>query len=166
MRMWSWVAAAFVVLVLQTTSLGCFGGNLFFDLPLLFIYSIGLFYGARAGLLCGLAFGLLQDAASPAVFGFYLLTRGLTGYGIGSIKEMIFKNNYGYHVLIIGGLSLLLRLLYSVPVFWLGGFGMTALAGYLQDSLLYCLDNMLLTLPVTRILLALYRWVAEEDLTY
>ena len=58
MRMWSWIAAAFVILVLQTTSLGFFGGNLFFDLPLLFIYSIGLFYGARAGLLCGLAFGL------------------------------------------------------------------------------------------------------------
>ena len=45
MRMWSWIAAAFVILVLQTTSLGFFGGNLFFDLPLLFIYSIGLFYG-------------------------------------------------------------------------------------------------------------------------
>lgn len=54
MRMWSWIAAAFVILVLQTTSLGFFGGNLFFDLPLLFIYSIGLFYGARAGLLLSL----------------------------------------------------------------------------------------------------------------
>ena len=152
MKMWSWIAAAFVVLVLQTTSLGCFGGNLFFDLPLLFIYSVGLFYGARAGLLCGLAFGLLQDISSPAVFGFYLLTRGLVGYGTGSIKEMIFKNNYGYHVLIIGFISLLLRALYAVL--------------YLQDSLLYCLGNMLLVLPVTRILLALYRWVAEDDLTY
>ena len=90
MKMWSWIAAAFVVLVLQTTSLGCFGGNLFFDLPLLFIYSVGLFYGARAGLVCGLAFGLLLDVSSPA-FGFYMLTRGLVGYGIGSIKEMIFK---------------------------------------------------------------------------
>ena len=99
MKMWSWIAAAFVVLVLQTTSLGCFGGNLFFDLPLLFIYSVGLFYGARAGLVCGLVFGLLQDVSSPAVFGFYMLTRGLVGYGTGSIKEMIFKNNYGYHVL-------------------------------------------------------------------
>ena len=166
MRMWSWIAAAFVVLVLQTTSLGFFGGNLFFDLPLLFIYSIGLFYGARAGLLCGLAFGLLQDISSAGVFGFCLLTRGLIGYGIGSIKEMIFKNNYGYHVLIAGGFSLLLRVLYAIPLLWQSGFGTTALAWYLQDSLLYCLGNMLLTLPVMRILLALYRWVAEEDLTY
>lgn len=166
MRAWSWIAAAFVVLVLQTTSLGCFGGNLFFDLPLLFIYSIGLFYGARAGLFCGLAFGLLQDISSPAVFGFYLLTRGLAGYGIGSIKEMIFKNNYGYHVLIVGGLSLLLRILYAIPVLWLGGSGKTVVSLYMQDTLLYCLGNMLLTLPVTRILLAVYRWVAEEDLTY
>ena len=174
MKMWSWIAAAFVVLVLQTivvlvlqtTSLGCFGGNLFFDLPLLFIYSVGLFWGAQAGLVCGLAFGLLQDISSPAVFGFYMLTRGLVGYGTGSIKEMIFKNNYGYHVLIIGFISLLLRSLYAVPVFWLSGFGKAALFLYLQDSLLYCLGNMLLVLPVTRILLALYRWVAEDDLTY
>ena len=162
MRMWSWIAAAFVILVLQTTSLGFFGGNLFFDLPLLFIYSIGLFYGARAGLLCGLAFGLLQDISSPGVFGFCLLTRGLTGYGIGCIKEMIFKNNYGYHVLIIGGLSLLLRVLYAIPFLWLNA----ALFLYLQDSLWYCLGNMLLILPVSRILLALYHWVAEEDVTY
>ena len=166
MRMWSWVAAAFVVLVLQTTSLGCFGGNLFFDLPLLFIYSVGLCYGARAGLFCGLAFGLLQDISSPAVFGFYLLTRGTVGYGIGSIKEMIFKNNYGYHVLIAGGLSLVLRTLYAIPVFLLGGSGMTVFYLYLQDSLLYCLGNMLLVLPVFRILLALYRWIAEDDVTY
>ena len=166
MRMWSWIAAAFFVLVLQTTSLGCFGGNLFFDLPLLFIYSVGLFYGARAGLACGIAFGFLQDISSPAVFGFYLLTRGLVGYGIGSIKEMIFKNNYGYHVLIAGGLSLLLRALYAIPVLWLGGFGETVFSLYLQDTLLYCLGNMLLILPVIRILLALYRWVAEDDVTY
>ncbi len=166
MKMWSWVAAAFVVLVLQTTSLGCFGGNLFFDLPLLFIYSIGLFYGARAGVACGLAFGLLQDISSPAAFGFYLLTRGMTGYGIGSIKEMIFKNNYGYHVLIIGSLSLLLRALYAIPVFCLRGFGTTAFFLYLQDTLFYCLGNMLLILPVSRLLLALYRWVAEDDVTY
>ena len=140
MRIWSWVAAAFVVLVLQTTSLGCFGGNLFFDLPLLFIYSTGLFYGARAGLLCGVAFGLL--------------------------KEMIFKNNYGYHVLIVGILSFILRMLYAVPAILLNGFGKTVFVLYLQDTMFYCLGNMLLILPVTRILLALYRWVAEDDLTY
>ncbi|MBR4909517.1 MAG: rod shape-determining protein MreD [Acidaminococcaceae bacterium] len=166
MRMWSWVAAAFIVLVLQTTSLGCFGGNLFFDLPLLFIYSVGLFYGARTGLFCGLVFGLLQDISSPAVFGFYLLTRGLVGYGIGSIKEMIFKNNYGYHVLIVGCISLLLRLFYAVPVILLNGFGSSVFVTYMQDTLWYCLGNMLLALPVIRLLLALYCWVAEEDMTY
>jgi len=166
MRMWSWLVAAFVVLVLQTTSLGCFGGSLFFDLPLLFIYSVGLFYGVRTGMFWGLAFGLLQDISSPAVFGFYLLTRGLTGFAIGSVKEMIFKNNYGYHVLIIGGISLILRALYMIPLFWIAGFRGTAFFPYWQDTLWYCLGNMLLILPVSRILLTLYRWVAEGDLTY
>ncbi len=166
MRNWSWAAAAFAVLILQTTSFGFFGGNLFFDLPLLFIYSIGLFYGAKAGLFCGLFFGFLQDISSPLVFGFYLLTRGMTGLGIGSIKEMIFKNNYGYHVLIIGAVSLALRVLYMVPALWEGGFGASLLILYLQDTAWYCLGNMLLVLPVTRILLGLYRWVTEDDLTY
>lgn len=77
-----------------------------------------------------------------------------------------FKNNYGYHVLIIGGLSLLLRVLYAIPFLWLNAFGTTALVLYLQDSLWYCLGNMLLILPVSRILLALYHWIAEEDVTY
>ena len=61
---------------------------------------------------------------------------------------------------------MLLRILYAIPVLWLGGFGKTVVSLYMQDTLLYCLGNMLLTLPVTRILLAVYRWVAEEDLTY
>jgi hypothetical protein len=79
---------------------------------------------------------------------------------------MIFKNNYGYHVLIIGFISLLLRSIYAFPVFWLAGFGKAVLFLYLQDSLLYCLGNMLLVLPVTRILLSLYRWTTEDDVTY
>ncbi len=166
MKFWAWGAAAFAVLVLQTTSFGFFGGNLFFDLPLLFIYSAGLFYGKRAGLFAGLLFGFLQDVSAPAVFGFYMLTRGLVGFSIGSVKEMIFKNNYGYHVLIIGCTSLLLRILYMVPALWPGGLGRSLLILYMQDTLLYCLGNMLLILPVIRILLALYRWIAEDDLTY
>ena len=166
MRIWSWAAAAFTVLVLQTTSFGFFGGNLFFDLPLLFIYSVGLFYGPRAGLVSGLAFGFLQDVSSPAVFGFCLLTRGLVGYGVGSIKEMIFKNNFFYHVLMAAGISFLLRVLYLAPVIWLGGFEKTLLILYLQDSLVYCLGNMLLVLPVMYFLSELYRWAAEDELTY
>ena len=166
MRIWAWAAAALAVLVLQTTSLGWFGGNLFFDLPLLFIYSIGLFYGVRAGFFCGLLFGFLQDISAPAVFGFCLLTRSLVGYGVGSIKEMIFKDNYVYHVLIVGAISLLLRLLFMAPAVWLGGFSVIVVSSYLEESVLYCLGNMMLTLPVTRALLALYRWVAEDDLTY
>jgi len=90
----------------------------------------------------------------------------MTGLGIGSIKEMIFKNNYGYHVLIIGAVSLVLRVLYMAPALWEGRFGASLLILYLQDTAWYCLGNILLVLPVTRILLALYRWVTEDDLTY
>lgn len=166
MRRWAWLGAAFAVLILQTTSLGSFRGNWYFDLPLLFIYSIGLFYGAAPGALWGALFGLLQDISSPALFGFCLATRALVGYGIGRFKEMIFPNNYGYHVLIIGVLSLGLRLLYGMPAVLLGGDMGAALIAYGQDTLLYCLGNMLLTLPVLRALAALRRWVAGEDVDY
>ena len=161
MRMWSWVGAAFILLILQTTSLGYFRGNLYFDLPLLFIYGIGLFYGPAGGVLCGLTLGLLQDTAAPDFFGFYLCTRGLTGYGFGRIKEMIFKNNYLYHILIIGCLSLLLRLLYGLsPVSY------THLRAYGRETAGYCLGNMLLAAPVFWCMERLRRWVAEEDVTY
>ena len=166
MRMWSWVGAAFILLILQTTSLGYFRGNLYFDLPLLFIYGIGLFYGPAGGLLCGLALGLLQDTAAPDFFGFYLCTRGLTGYGFGRIKEMIFKNNYLYHILIIGCLSLLLRLLCGLSLLWLSGDWASAFAAYGRETAGYCLGNMLLAAPVFWCMERLRRWVAEEDVTY
>lgn len=158
MRKWAWPGAAFALLILQTTTLGSFRGDLHIDLPLLFIYCFGLFYGAVPGAVCGVLFGLLEDLASPGLFGFYLATRGLTGYGIGRIKEMIFQNNYGYHVLIVGGLSLTLRLLYGLPAALLGGDGAAALRAYGEDTLLYCLGNMLLILPVLWALAALRRW--------
>ena len=93
MRMWSWLGTAFVVVLLQTTSIGFFRGSLYFDLPLIFIYALALFYGPRVGLMAGVAFGLLQDLSSPSVFGFCILTRGAAGYLVGRVKEMIFKNN-------------------------------------------------------------------------
>ena len=37
MRMWSWLVTAFVILILQTTSIGLFRGSLFFDLSLIHI---------------------------------------------------------------------------------------------------------------------------------
>ena len=123
MRMWSWLGTAFVVVLLQTTSIGFFRGSLYFDLPLIFIYALALFYGPRVGLMAGVAFGLLQDLSSPSVFGFCILTRGAAGYLVGRVKEMIFKNNGAYHVLLIGSLSLGLRLLYAVPVLALSPYG-------------------------------------------
>ena len=162
MRRWAWPGAAFALLILQTTSLGSFRGDLHIDLPLLFVYCTGLFYGAVPGAVCGVLLGLLQDLSSPALFGFYLATRGLAGYGIGYVKDMIFQNHYGYHVLILGGLSLGLRLLYGLPVLFLGGWG--ALLPYGEDTLLYCLGNMLLILPVLWVLAALRRWMdGAED---
>ena len=166
MRMWSWLVTAFVILILQTTSIGLFRGSLFFDLPLIFIYALALFYGPRTGLLAGLLFGLLQDLSSPSVFGFCLLTRGLMGYGIGCIKEMIFKDDYGYHVLLVGGISVALRVLYAVPVFYLSGAVAETAAPYLWESIRYCVGNMILTVPVELLLWKQFKWQQEEEPSY
>ena len=166
MRMWSWLVTVFVIVLLQTTSIGLFRGSLYFDLPLIFIYSLALFYGPRGSLVARMAFSLLQDLSAPAVFGFYMLTRGVTGYLVGRIKEMIFKNNDGYHVLMIGGISLGLRLLDAIPVLALGGSVAETAGPYLWETLWYCLENMVLTIPVGRLLFKQCRWEQEEDSAY
>lgn len=166
MRMWSWLGTAFVVVLLQTTSIGFFRGSLYFDLPLIFIYALALFYGPRVGLMAGVAFGLLQDLSSPSVFGFCILTRGAAGYLVGRVKEMIFKNNGAYHVLLIGSLSLGLRLLYAVLVLALSGSVAHTAGPYLMETLWYCLGNMVLTVPVERLLYRQFQWEQEEDSAY
>ena len=100
------------------------------------------------------------------MFGFCLLTRGMTGYGIGCIKEMIFKNNHGYHVLLVGGISVALRVLYAVPVLWLSGSAAETAAPYLWESLRYCVSNMILTVPVELLLWKQFKWQQEEEPSY
>ena len=106
MRMWSWLVTAFVILILQTTSIGLFRGSLFFDLPLIFIYALALFYGPRTGLLAGLLFGLLQDLSSPSVFGFCLLTRAgeflqrhLTYHAVCEYRRLFGFKDYAFKIL-------------------------------------------------------------------
>ncbi len=166
MRNSSWILLGFLLLVLQTTSLGLFRGSLYFDLPLIFIYCLALLRGPWQGLLCGVVLGLLMDMASPLVFGFYTLTRGLCGLGVGSVKEMIFKNNHTYHVLLMGGISLLSRLLYLIPTAYRAGSTAAIIPAYALDTLCYCLGNMILVLPVLKCAIRVERWIREEDPQY
>jgi len=165
MRRLCWILAALPLLVLQTTSLGFFRGNFYFDLPLLFIYLFSMLYGALPGAAAGLLWGLLADLTVPGAFGFYTLTRAALGFAAGSMKEIIFKNNYVYHVLIVGMISVIARLLYLIPPGYRDG-SLAFLQAYLMDSVCYVLGNMMLTVPLLLAMVRLDRWIREEDLKY
>jgi len=167
MRKSVWIFAAAAVLVLETTAMGFFRGSLYFDLPLIFIYSTGMLLGPVPGLLWGLVMGFLQDAASPYVFGFCILTRAIVGFGAGYFREMIFRNSIGYHVLIMGAIAAALRLLFALPALYLSSLSFSDFyPAYLGESIVYILLTMLLTLPFWLIFSALARFMAEDDLTY
>jgi rod shape-determining protein MreD len=124
-RLWAWPVLGFLILILQSTAAGTFSGQIWFDLPLLFVYNISMLEGANVGALSGFIFGLIQDILTGGIFGFHILTRTLVGFGSGSFKELVYRNNYPYHALIIFIISMVLRILLLVPQYflgrWLGG---------------------------------------------
>ena len=165
-RLWAWPLVALVFLLLQSTSFGTFSGSVWFDLPLLFVYSVAMLRGAKTGGLCGLALGLIQDIFTVDVFGFHLLTRTLIGFGCGSIKEIVYRTNYHYHALFIFCLSLAVRVLFIVPQYFLAGSFAGWLHCYGETALVYALTNAVLAFPVGWLMVRVDRWIAAGDLSY
>ena len=165
-RLWAWPLVALVFLLLQSTSFGTFSGSVWFDLPLLFVYSVAMLRGAKTGGLCGLALGLIQDIFTVDVFGFHLLTRTLIGFGCGSIKEIVYRTNYPYPALFIFCLSLAVRVLFIVPQYFLAGSFAGWLPCYGETALVYALTNAVLAFPVGWLMVRVDRWIAAGDLSY
>ena len=165
-RLWAWPLAALVFLLLQSTSFGTFTGSVWFDLPLLFVYSVAMLRGAKAGAVCGLLLGLIQDIFTANVFGFHLLTRTLIGFGCGSIKEIVYRTNYHYHALFVFCLSLAVRALFIIPQYFLAGGWEGWLPYYGETALAYAFTNAVLAFPVGWLMVRLDRWIAAGDLSY
>ncbi|MCH4157621.1 MAG: rod shape-determining protein MreD [Acidaminococcaceae bacterium] len=165
-RLWAWLLAALVFLLLQSTSFGTFTGSVWFDLPLLFVYSVAMLRGAKAGAVCGLLLGLIQDIFTANVFGFHLLTRTLLGFGCGSIKEIVYRTNYHYHALFVFCLSLAVRALFIIPQYFLAGGWEGWLPYYAETALAYAFTNAVLAFPVGWLMVRLDRWIAAGDLSY
>ena len=165
-RLWAWPLAALVFLLLQSTSFGTFTGSVWFDLPLLFVYSVAMLRGAKAGAVCGLLLGLIQDIFTANVFGFHLLTRTLIGFGCGSIKEIVYRTNYHYHALFVFCLSLAVRALFIIPQYFLAGGWEGWMPYYGETALAYAFINAVLAFPMGWLMVRLDRWIAAGDLSY
>ena len=166
MRWWAWPVLAFLLFILQGTGMGTFSGKLLFDLPLLFVYNFAMLRGPKEGLTSGLVLGLIQDLLSGQIFGFHALTHALCGYYCGSVKELVFRNNYPYHLAIMFFISLLVRLFFLVPLFVMNGSFTDLWAGYLLSSLSYCVGNSLLVVPLGMVMVLIERWIEAGDITY
>ena len=119
-----------------------------FDLVLLFVYAMAMLYGPQTGALTGAAAGLMYDFLSGAVFGFHTITRCMVGFVAGFIKGQVFKEHFAYHIVAALVITAGIRMLFFfVALFLTPAADLTFVGGYLQQSLAYCLGNILFVVP-------------------
>ncbi len=130
-----------------------------FDLVLLYVYAMAMVYGAQTGTAIGGAAGLVYDLLNGAVFGFHTITRSAVGFVTGYIKEQVFKEHFAYHITAAFVITAGIRVLFFFVALFLtpvadGSF----LLGYLQESLAYCLGNIVFVVPVYKLCWLIERW--------
>ncbi|MBR5487420.1 MAG: rod shape-determining protein MreD [Phascolarctobacterium sp.] len=166
MRRLIWPVLFLFLLMLQGAVTVFYTGWIDFDLPLLALYGYCMLRQEGSGLFAGLGIGLLQDALTPGIFGFHMLTRSCMGYLISITREKVFKDNPSYHMLAIGVFSLMLRFsLWWVELIRSGGLW-SMFPHFVWDTIGYCVGNILLVVPVVRLVKKIYYCVREEDISY
>lgn len=134
-----------------------------FDLPLLFVYAMAMLYGARTGAGVGVACGLLYDFLSGAVFGFHTFTRCAVGFVAGFIKGQVFKEHFAYHITAALVITAGIRMLFFFVALFLTPLAdMEFAAAYLQQSLAYCLGNIIFVVPVYKMCYFISRWHKDD----
>lgn len=130
-----------------------------FDLVLLYVYAMAMIYGAQTGAAIGSAAGLMYDLLNGAVFGFHTITRSAVGFVTGYIKEQVFKEHFAYHITAALVITAGIRMLFFfVALFMTPLADMDFLAAYLQESLAYCLGNIVFVVPVYKLCLFIEHW--------
>ena len=167
MRRLIWPVLFLFLLMLQGAVTVFYTGWIAFDLPLLALYGYCMLRQEDGfGTLVGVSIGLLQDALTPEIFGFHILTRGFMAYLIGITREKVFKDNPTYHMFAIGVFSLLLRfLLWWIELIRSGGLW-SMFPHFAWDTIGYCIGNILLVVPMVQLVKKIYGWVREEDISY
>lgn len=166
MRACAWLGLTLLLLILQTTVLGFFRGNVYFDLPLIFIFSFSALHKPLTGLLWGVFLGFLTDIFLPGTFGFYMVTRGflgaVTGLGMGKLRN---KNSL-FKVILMGIISFISRLMYLLLIFIRTDCSWGFCIAFMQDSIFYVLLNMLFYIPVEFVVYRINKWIAEKEISY
>jgi hypothetical protein len=94
--MWRLVIVFWFLFVIQTTwfsqPVGWLGGARL-ELPLLLVISVGLLWGARIGLICGLAAGLLSGNINAFNPGSFAVSRMLVGGVCGLFDQRFSRDN-------------------------------------------------------------------------
>ena len=133
------------------------------DLVLLFVYSMAMLYGPQTGALTGAAAGLMYDFLSGAVFGFHTITRCMVGFVAGFIKGQVFKEHFAYHIVAALVITAGIRMLFFFVALFLTPVADLTFAGrYLQQSLAYCLGNILFVVPVYKLCYFISHWHKDE----
>ena len=166
MRRLIWPVLFLLLILLQGAASVFFTGWLSCDLPLLFLYSFALLRGHEKGGIAGAAIGFVQDALTVGVFGFHMLTRSIFGFAVGLMNKKVFKEQLQLHIMIIGLCSMIIRFSYWWIELIRADGRWEILPLYIWVSIGYCLGNMLLIAPMVKLVILVYEWIKEEDVSY
>lgn len=89
------ISACLCLVIFQTTILPCFSlFDTFYDLLVLYIVYMGLFFGVREGIPVALITGLIMDSLSGGPFGLYLTTYLWLFIGVRQLVKVFHVSNY------------------------------------------------------------------------
>lgn len=165
MRSFIWPLVMVVLLLLQGVTSVFYTGWLCADLLQLLVYSMATIYGSQWGAVAGLAAGLLQDAMSVGLFGLHMLVLMALGALVGSTRNKLVHTNYSYHMLLAVLCTVFIRSCFFIVQLIAGG-SWKIWGSYLQQSVGYCLGNMLLVVPVYMLTQIVSQWISEVEITY
>lgn len=115
--MWRLCVVFWLIFVAQTTwfsqSFSALGG-VRVDLPLVFVISVGLLWGARAGLICGLAAGLFWGVVTSFNPGSFAVSRMIVGGVCGTFDQRFSRDNPIAVPLCMAGGTLLAHVIFGL----------------------------------------------------
>ena len=166
MRRLIWPVLFLFLLVIQGVMSVFYTGWLSCDLVLLGLYAYAGLRGERLGAALGAGVGLLQDAMTVGVFGYHILSRCAIGYLIGLTKEKVVKENPVYHITAIAICSLMLRFVFWWLELIANGGRWQIFFDYTWATIGFCVGNMLLVVPMVKLVKLIYDWIRKEDISY
>ncbi|MBI5814550.1 MAG: rod shape-determining protein MreD [Nitrospinae bacterium] len=153
-------AIIFAALVIQTTAFNfTFGSPLWPDLTLIIAIHGGLRHGMSGGVRLGAAAGLAEDLLSYGATGANTLTKGLTGFIVGKLRESyINDSNMARGVLAVGA-TVADHIVYSLVIRTFSDY--SALSGSLGALVVAIMMNLAFIFPALRMINRTVEWAGN-----